>query len=174
MRFIVDGMLGKAAIWLRLTGHDTTYYPDADDDVLLETARDEGRILLTSDARLHLRAETYGVVSALVRGDVDEQIAAIFVMFGIEPEIDPARSRCSKCNGILVEVRDKDDLRNLVHERTLAHYDRFWLCTECRSVYFQGGQWRNMNEYMDRLRTMIRHSERHISPGQLPEHRCGT
>ncbi len=35
-RFVVDGMLGKVALWLRLLGYDTIYSPKDDDDRLLE------------------------------------------------------------------------------------------------------------------------------------------
>jgi uncharacterized protein with PIN domain len=155
--FVVDGMLGKVALWLRLLGYDTIYSPNNDDDLLLQIAQSDGRVLLTSDAQLHKRAEESHVSSLLLRGGVDEEIALLFRRFNIEPNIDPSKSRCSKCNGPLTEIgeTEKERVRGLVFEQTYDHYDKFWLCTDCKSVYFQGGHWRNIRLYMDRIRSLM-------------------
>lgn len=155
--FVVDAMLGKVALWLRLVGKDTIYSTDIHDDELLETAKDENRVLLTADAELHSRAEELGLVSMLLRGSVDERVAAVFHEFSINPEIDPSKSRCSKCNGTLTEIHaeEKERIKDLVFEQTYNHYDRFWLCSECKSVFFQGGQWTNITKYMKRIERMI-------------------
>ena len=36
MRFIADGMLGKLTRWLRMLGHDVTYYRALDDEKLVK------------------------------------------------------------------------------------------------------------------------------------------
>ena len=155
--FIVDAMLGKVALWLRLAGYDTIYSPDIHDDELLEIAQSQNKILLTSDLELHQRAENARVESMLLRGSVDERVADVFQRYKIEPMIDPSRSRCSKCNGSLTEVNkdEKEKIRGLVFEQTLNHYDKFWLCEECGSVFFQGGQWKNIEEYMNRIKKLL-------------------
>lgn len=155
--FAVDAMLGKLALWLRLAGHDTIYSTDIHDDELLDIAGREGRVLLTSDAELHSRAQESGMKSRLLRGDVDDRVAAVFKEFNIPPYIEPAKSRCSKCNGVLEEIdrSGKEKIRGLVHEQTFNHYDVFWLCNDCNGVYFQGGQWENIKEYMDRIKNLI-------------------
>jgi uncharacterized protein with PIN domain len=156
-RFVVDGMLGKVALWLRLLGYDTIYSPKDDDDHLLQVAQSEDRVLLTSDERLHERAEEGGISSMLLRGGVDDEIAALFRQFNIEPSIDPSKSRCSKCNSPLVEIDkdDKEQVKGLVFEQTYNYYDKFWLCKNCKSVYFQGGHWKNIRLYMDRIRSLM-------------------
>jgi uncharacterized protein with PIN domain len=155
--FVVDGMLGKVALWLRLLGYDTIYSPKDDDDHLLQIAQSEDRVLLTSDERLYERAEKGGVSSMLLRGGVDEEIVLLFRRYSIEPDVDPSKSRCSKCNGPLVEIDkdEKDRVRGLVFEQTYNYYDKFWLCTDCKSVYFQGGHWKNIRRYMDRIRSLL-------------------
>jgi len=155
--FVVDGMLGKVALWLRLLGYDTIYLAEIDDDALLQKAQSEGRVLLTSDAQLNKRAEETHVASVLLRGGVDDEIVALLRQFNIEPHIDPSKSRCSKCNGPLVEINEgeKERVRGLVFEQTYDHYDKFWLCRDCKSVYFQGGHWRNIRLYMDRIRSLM-------------------
>jgi uncharacterized protein with PIN domain len=155
--FVVDAMLGKLALWLRLTGHDTVYLPDIHDDKLLEISEKEGRVLLTSDEQLDQRATAAGLESMLLRGDVDERIALAFHKFNISTEIDPSRSRCSKCNGELTELNgnEKISIKGLVPQQTYNHYDSFWLCESCRSVFFQGGQWSNMIDYMQRIANLV-------------------
>ena len=156
-RFIVDAMLGKLALWLRLTGHDTIYSTEIHDDEILGIAEREKRALLTADAELYSRSQQRGIDALLLRGSVDERVARVFKEFNIQPHINPSDSRCSKCNGTLEELDNaaKEIIRNLVHEQTYNHYDTFWYCHDCQSVYFQGGQWENINEYMDRIRGLL-------------------
>jgi len=156
-QFIVDAMLGKLALWLRLTGHDTIYSTEIHDDEILDIAEREKRILLTSDAQLHDRAQQKEINALLLRGNVDERVARVFSEFNIPPRINPSNSRCSKCNGSLEELEEseKEKIKGLVHEQTYNHYNRFWYCNDCQSVYFQGGQWENINEYMDRIRELM-------------------
>jgi uncharacterized protein with PIN domain len=100
-RFVVDAMLGKLSLWLRLAGFDTLYSTELHDDELLAIAEEEKRFLLTSDEKLHKRAMEGALESMLLRGSVDERVTRVFREFDIPPRIDPSRSRCSKCNGEL-------------------------------------------------------------------------
>ena len=156
--FAVDAMLGKLALWLRLTGHDTFYRADADDDEMLRVANSENRILLTSDSNLHGHAVKRDIRSMLVRGSVDETVVDVFVEFGIAPAVDPTKSRCSKCNGELIQLAgtEKERIRDLVHKRTYDYYEKFWLCKDCQSVFFQGGYWQNILEYMEKIEALMR------------------
>ena len=77
MKFVVDAMLGKVALWLRLTGHDTIYEGDIEDDNALVIAEEEDRALLTSDEELFHRAQNRNLVSMLVRGSVDDEVASV-------------------------------------------------------------------------------------------------
>ena len=156
-KFTVDAMLGKLALWLRLTGHDTRYSIEMHDDELLQVSLEEGRILITSDAELHERAQNLNLESLLLRGSVDEGVARVFVEYDIRPKIDPTTSRCSKCNGNLAALKDvdKDRVKGLVFEQTFDYYEEFWLCEDCQSVFFQGGHWKNIEVYMKRISDLI-------------------
>ena len=68
MRFVVDGMLGSLARWLRMLGHDVDYDAERNDDALLKIATGEDRILLTRDEQLYGRARSRTVSSFLVPG----------------------------------------------------------------------------------------------------------
>ncbi|MHA2396259.1 MAG: Mut7-C RNAse domain-containing protein [Candidatus Thorarchaeota archaeon] len=159
--FIVDAMLGKLATWLRLTGHDTFYSTKLHDDELLRIALDQNRILLTSDAILSRRAKDAGVEVMLVRGTVDEEVASVFLRYEINPEADPSKSRCTKCNGSLTYITnaDKSRIQGLVPDQTYKHYDEFWLCEYCKSVFFQGGQWTNIKDYMVMIAQLMKQLE---------------
>ena len=161
MTFIVDAMLGKLATWLRLTGHDTFYSTKVHDDELLQIALDQKRILLTSDAILSRRAQDAGAEFMLVRGTVDEEVASVFRKYEINPEIDPSKSRCTKCNGSLTHINDeeKERIKGFVPDQTYNHYTEFWLCRYCKSVFFQGGQWTNIEEYMVKISQLMKEME---------------
>ena len=156
--FIVDAMLGKLATWLRLAGHDTFYSTIIDDDELLRLAAEQDRTLLTSDAILAERARNNDVPVMLVRGTVNEEIASVFKEFKIIPEADPSKSRCTKCNGILTHIGsdEKERIRGLVPDQTYNHYAEFWFCEYCKSVFFQGGQWNNIEAYMERIAQLMK------------------
>ncbi len=157
IRFVVDAMLGKLSLWLRLVGYDTLYSTEIHDDALLAIAEEEGRYLLTADASLNQRAGDRGIDSMLLRGSVDERVTRVFQEFGISPRIDPSKSRCSKCNGELTEIgaSEKERVKDLVFDDTYNHYEKFWLCNDCQSVFFQGGQWENMQRYMARIEKLM-------------------
>ncbi|MBY8996811.1 MAG: Mut7-C RNAse domain-containing protein [Candidatus Thorarchaeota archaeon] len=159
--FIVDAMLGKLATWLRLTGHDTFYSTKVHDDELLRIALDQNRILLTSDAILSRRAKDTGAEAMLVRGTVDEEVASVFLKYEISPEADPSKSRCTKCNSTLTHVKDdeKERIKGLVPDQTYNHYSEFWLCKYCMSVFFQGGQWTNIEAYMVKIAQLMKEME---------------
>lgn len=155
--FVVDSMLGKLATWLRLTGHDAMFSTKMHDDEFLQIAIDTGRVLLTSDEELYHRAVDAGAETMLVRGSVDEEVASVFLRYGIKPKIDPSESRCTKCNGSLTHVRkeEKEQIRGLVPDQTFNHYSEFWLCRYCKSVFYQGGYWINIQKYMERIQELM-------------------
>lgn len=159
--FIVDAMLGKLATWLRLTGHDTFYSTVMPDEEIVRIAHEQNRVLLTSDATLFGQAQEAGVEAMLVRGSVDEGVASVFSKYGINAAADPATSRCTKCNGDLVHIMgdEKVQIKDLVHEKTYNYYDEFWYCRYCKSVFFRGGQWINIDAYMERISELMRDLE---------------
>ena len=155
--FVVDSMLGKLATWLRLTGHDAMFSTKIHDDEFLQIALDTGRVLLTSDEDLYHRAVDAGAETMLVRGSVDEEVASVFLKYEIEPFADASISRCTKCNGTLEYIgeEEKEKIKPLVMEKSYDYYNEFWYCKYCKSVFFKGGQWININEYMDRIQELM-------------------
>ncbi len=141
MNFILDGMLGKLARWLRMMGYDAKYSNKSDDAELLVTAKQENRVLLTRDFALYRQAASKNVDAYYVEGNTEpERIAVLSARFGIPLEIDLEKSRCPKCNTKITQV-PKETIVDAVEKNTFANYDTFWKCPGCGAVYWQGAHW---------------------------------
>jgi uncharacterized protein with PIN domain len=133
--FVADSMHGKLARWLRILGYDTVYWRGDDED-LLDFASNSGRILLTSDVELHRAALKRNVRSVLLPLEgIEVQLAMVAAyvrdLMGIDPErfLSPEATRCSHCNGELVQIGD--DL---------------WECGSCKQRYWEGSHWRRIEK----------------------------
>ena len=144
VRFLVDGMLGRLAKWLRAAGHDTAYEPPFDDLALVERARREGRVLLTRDQEL---ARRRGVRALLIGSEeLDRQLQQVLSLF----PATSTGSRCLRCNVVLEEV-PLSAVQDFVPVYVRQHQERFWLCPACRRVYWQGSHWQHMQERLQGL-----------------------
>ena len=132
MKFIVDTMLGRLARWLRLFGEDAEFSQD-DDERIIFRAANEGRIILTKDRELALKA---GKMAYFVRAEkLWSQIREVIREFGIKPEL--RLTRCPACNGRIEEV-EKSAVEGLVPRYTYLTHDRFWRCNRCGKIYWEG------------------------------------
>ena len=95
MTFIVDGMLGKLAKWLKILGFDALFMAD-DDDQILAAARRENRTLLTRDREFVRRAGRHPalLIESTFWPDQVRQVLARFDLYG---EARPF-TRCLECN----------------------------------------------------------------------------
>ena len=152
MKFLVDGMLGGLARWLRILGQDVVYESSIQDSELLKMAEKENMILLTKDAELFQRAESKKVSSLLVVGDTEkERLAQISRTFGVSLDVTMMTTRCPECGSSLSEV-SKADLADKVPETSLTLYDRFWKCTGCGKMYWLGSHWKQIRETLEEAR----------------------
>lgn len=146
MKFVIDGMLGKLARWLRMMGHDVEYSNSMDDSALLAIAKEEHRILLTRDFALYQHAVAREIEAFYVEGQTEqERLAELATRFGISLEIDMATSRCPKCNTQVKPV-PIEKVAGRVEKNTLEHYTEFWECPKCGQVYWQGAHWTKIRE----------------------------
>jgi len=146
LKFVVDGMLGKLARWLRMMGHDVEYSNKLDDSELLTIAKNQQRILLTRDFELYQQAIRKDVEVFYVEGQTEEdRLAALAKRFGIMLEIDMETSRCPKCNTPVKPV-PKEKVAGRVEKSTFEHYTEFWECPRCGQVYWQGAHWTRIRE----------------------------
>ncbi len=157
MRFIVDGMLGGLARWLRMLGHTVVYDSQTDDTHLLTLAGREGMILLTRDEELHRRAVTRNIPALLVAGEGEgKRLAQVAQTFHITLKLDMAETKCPECGGNLHEA-SKQEVADQVPTTSLKLYSEFWKCEtpSCRKVYWRGSHWRQINQTLSEARRIL-------------------
>jgi len=154
LRFVVDGMLGGLARWLRMLGYETEYDSNMDDNTLLHNSNGGGTFLLTRDEELYNRAKSKGIASVLVLGESEEvRLAQLVQTLGISLEIDMASTRCPECGSELKEI-SKEDASSSVPSASLRHYDQFWRCAraDCAKTYWVGSHWRKIRQTLEEAR----------------------
>ncbi len=150
MRFACDAMLGKLARWLRLSGYDTAYQPEADDGELLRACREERRILLTRDVELAGRAKGAGVEVVLVESEhIEEQLVQLVRELGITLRASSGASLCPVCNTPLVEAEQVERPEHLGDGEV-------YTCPGCGRVYWEGSHWRSIAERVRRVEQKVR------------------
>jgi len=137
-------MFGGVARWLRMLGVDASFTPGIEDAALVEHARGESRILISSDGRLfERRALASGEVAGLrvpVGLALEDQVR--FVVESLR--IRPGFPRCSACNGELAAV-SRDEIADRVPARSLIWAREFFICTVCGHVFWEGTHWRRIS-----------------------------
>jgi uncharacterized protein len=141
LKFILDGMLGHLARWLRMMGYDAKYSTALGDAELLALAKNENRVLLTRDLALFQQSVAKGIDAYYLEGTSEQRcLVELSKRFGIALAINLSESRCPKCNGKLAPISAKE-VAGKVEKKTLIHYNQFWQCPDCVSVYWQGSHW---------------------------------
>ncbi len=145
--FILDVHLGKLVRGLRLLGFDCCYRNDFDDPQIIRRSRREHRIILTRDRRL---LQDQGVQHGYwVRAcDPDAQVGEVLMRFDLIGQIK-AFTRCTLCNGALAGVA-KAAVSDRLEPKTRRYYDEFWICTDCRRVYWKGAHYQRLAERVRR------------------------
>lgn len=169
MRFLLDGMLGKLARWLRMLGYEAVYLNDSPDHDLLSIAKRDSLVLLTSDEELYRTAALRGIETSLVQGRTEpERLAGLAERYDLRLEIDTAISRCPTCGSPIREV-SKEDVAGSVPPATFKVYQSFWLCTnpKCSKVYWQGSHWQKIEQTLESARKIL-DTKRNATGGRRP------
>jgi hypothetical protein len=136
-------MLGGLSRWLRAAGYDARFEACIADGELVRRAGEDGLVLLSSDGPIFDRTLVRsGAVRALCvprHLDVDGQLA--YVLRALR--IDLAEPRCMGCGGELMAV-PKDSVRGEAPPRTYSHCSRFWRCSRCQQLFWQGTHWQHI------------------------------
>jgi uncharacterized protein with PIN domain len=154
MKLLFDEMLKNLSSWARILGIYSEFYAGKSDSELFNKAKKDGLIIVTKDLRLHIRCQTGGVKSILVKGDsLDEQLAQVLKESGAEVTF-PGKTRCAKCNGELLDA-EPESVKADVPETVLLKQKRFWRCSACKRVYWEGGHWKNITRIYDRAKAIM-------------------
>lgn len=143
-------MLGSLAKWLRIIGYDT-FYPDAtmNDDLVLQIAQREKRLLLSRDKELLIRAKKILVpVLAIHTTNLSEQLQQILKEIPIDEK--KILTRCTLCNTLLRSI-EKGGIKDKIPEKVFQTRDKFWVCTTCSKYYWMGTHYENMREKINIL-----------------------
>ncbi len=149
MRFVADAMLGRLAKWLRFLGYDVLYHPDIRDAELIRIAREQDRCILTRNTRL---ARRKGIPRCLLIFSNDppgqlREVKKSSLLTGAD-----LVGRCVACNGSLVAVGSKQEVRDLVPEHIFLSRTVFHRCSDCDRIYWQGT---HQKRFRDQLKEML-------------------
>ena len=138
--FMADAMLGKIARKLRMFGFDTIYDPNIDDMDILDSSKNKGRIVLTSDRMLFKRCKKRGINTILTYKETDiENLVTIFSSLNIKSiNSQKVPYLCTSCNGLLNTIIDKNSIKYDIPVRLLHSNKLFYKCTNCRKIYWRG------------------------------------
>ncbi|WP_410765439.1 Mut7-C RNAse domain-containing protein [Haloferax sp. DFSO60] len=148
---LLDVMLGKLAIYLRMCGYDTAYALDGDgsdpgDDALLARATEETRVLLTRDVTLAARAPQ----SVLLAGRTPTAQLSELNSVGFDLSLTTELARCGSCNGHLRPVESGESIPEYAPDPDDV---RLWRCRDCGQVFWRGSHWKSVERTIDELET---------------------
>jgi len=146
-RFVVDAMLGSLARKLRIFGFDTLYFREGSDRELERVARDDGRVIVTSDRELVRHSNRHGLTALEVDGESDR---ARLESLGVQARsaslaIRPGAPRCAICNSELARV-GRAIAAGLVPESVASRHRLYYRCPACRKLYWRGGHWSRLGK----------------------------
>ena len=151
--FLCDSGLGGLARWIRAAGYEAVWFPEIEDDILIERAIQTGSILLTTDSALTerrvLRDRILPSVWLAPAGDPATQLAAVLRQLNLR--IRPAR--CMTCGGELVPVA-KEPVAERLPPKTSAWLDEYYLCQRCGKVFWHGTHWRRIRARLSEFSTV--------------------
>lgn len=147
--FLLDVMLGKLAVYLRLCGYDVMYIGDyelEDDDVIARLGKFDDRIIFSRDRSLVSQTAPQSELfkTRSVREQLEEVQAA-----GFHLEIAEPPRRCGRCNGRLVSECDRK------HRPEYAPADSAitcWRCVRCDQYFWKGTHWSRMKSVLNDVR----------------------
>lgn len=142
-RFIADAHLGALARYLRMLGFDTLFRNDYADAELVAIAAAERRVVLTRDRGVLMhRAVTHGCyIRALrPRAQLQEVVERLDLYHGARPF-----TRCMACNAPLQAV-GRAEAASRLPARLAGRHARFWACSGCGRLYWEGSHVRRMRQ----------------------------
>lgn len=161
-KYLVDGMLGDLARWMRLLGLDTAFTNRIRDEHLVELAKAEGRIIVTRDRRLARQKRASAGCLLITASRLPETLFEFLELSGNRP---PYRlfTRCLACNGTLVPESNPP-----VGPRLPAFIVKNRLpvsrCTGCQRFYWPGTHRERMLTRLNSLGLAISDGLRPVRP----------
>ncbi len=151
MKFVVDGMHGKVAKWLRLLGFDVFYSATINDEELIELTQKNKAILITSDEELYYKAVKLNLQAMLLKiKKKNQMLKEILKALNISYNDINIGSRCMICNALLVKI-EKDKVINILPQNIIERNSEFWYCEKCNKYYWYGSHWKNIEKEIKQI-----------------------
>lgn len=145
--FLLDRMLGKLCIKLRMLGVDAKLNPEGEAGRFLVNAMKDGRTAVTRARSRKDRPGPRPVI--LASSDTAEQIVELFAALGEAPRFEPF-TRCLECNELLVEAPEKD-VKGRIPPNVEKSFHRFHECPACGRIYWEGSHFQAMADEVRRI-----------------------
>ncbi len=155
-RFIVDHNVGKLARWLRMMGYDSLLFTGADDGIMVKTALQQKRIILTRDNGIAARrlAAEGKITVILIKGEEPaRQLRQVAEALKLKLKYRPF-TLCLECNCEL-QARTKDVVRGRVPPHVFKTRSSYMECLSCHRVYWRGTHWEAMCDTLERFEKEI-------------------
>ena len=146
-RFGCDLMLGGLARWMRFAGFDVLYERTWPSTTMLARARADGRWFLTRNRVLVARAGPRALW--LHTSTTELQVAELRQRLLLPRSLAPF-SRCSRCNGRVLEVT-RELVRDRVPPFVAMHAERFYRCSACQHIYWPGTHCERISRRVEQL-----------------------
>lgn len=66
----------------------------------------------------------------------------------------PEKTRCAKCNGELIDAT-AEDVKADVPEAVAKTHSKFWRCSSCKRIYWEGGHWKNIMRIYEKAKALM-------------------
>jgi uncharacterized protein len=142
IRFELDHMVIKLGKYLRILGYDAEWNLQLRTHELIVKANRESRVFLTRNLQLADRYPPANQLMVLGQEDPAEQLRAVVAEFELDSRF-ALFSKCIRCNVMLENVPDKEDIRSRVHPNVFEQHDEFTRCPHCGTVFWHGSHVRN-------------------------------
>lgn len=145
--FLVDRMLGTLCRYLRFLGYDALSANSLregnarEDTLILKSAANSGRIVLTRDRELAARGGSRAIL--ISDDDVLAQLRRLVDLGIVSPEV--RLNRCSCCNEPLRPAREQEIALASYAPKNRAGV-RFSWCRRCRKLYWTGSHKANLEK----------------------------
>lgn len=142
-KFIIDKMLGRLAVWLRILGYDTQLHPGPDRHDLVWRSLKENRLIITRDTHLTHR---HVVRFIFIKSDfIREQVKQLLQEYPEEVRIvkEYLFTRCTLCNTRITQI-PKTQAEGKVPPYIYNSVKQFSYCARCNKIYWPGTHWEKL------------------------------
>jgi len=135
-----------------MMGYDTRFFDDSDDSVMIRTALEEHRVILTKDTQITKRrvvASGRLKVILIASDNPERQIRQVKDTLNLDCQFRPF-TICLECNQPL-EERSREQVKDLVPPYVFQTQSQYVECPVCHRIYWRGTHWEAMNNRLKKF-----------------------